>query len=127
MKRLTTSLAVFLLLMHNSSYAKDSNELLRDCNQALKALNSETSQAIDFSAAWRCMAFINGVTVTFSFTRGYYGLSDFAEICLPSDDGLSVSQYVRIATKYMRENPENLFLPPPIAQVVSALKGAYRC
>jgi len=129
MKLVTTSLAVFLLLIHSSSYAEDSDRLLRDCNYGVQVLNNEANQSTDFNAAWRCVSFVDGVTTAFAFARGYYNLPDtrgFAGICLPTDKGLSVGQYVRITTKYMRENPENLF-EPPIAQVVGALIDAYPC
>lgn len=98
----------------------DGNELLGQCQQFIKAADSEVNfNRVD---AGVCGGFVQGVNSTVFFLSG--DLENDAKFCTP--DGVTNGQLVRIVVKYLKDNPK-LLNNSRAGLVWFALKDAYPC
>lgn len=98
----------------------DGNELLAQCQQYLKAADSESNY--DRIDAGLCTGFLQGVLGAFTFLREE--LENDSKFCVPN--GVTNVQTARIVVKYLKDNPKLLNLNRT-GLVWSALKDAYPC
>jgi hypothetical protein len=98
----------------------DGNELLGQCQQAIKSADSERDY--DRFEAGACAGFVMGVQSTVTFFSEFLNKED--KFCMP--DNVTNSQMVRIVVKYLKDNPKNLNLNMT-GLVWAALKDAYPC
>ena len=112
----------FFFVLPSSSYAYylSGNELLEDCLESMKILNSEKKNN-PFKAGI-CMGYI----------EASYDMSDFITIAahmnetICMEQGISTGQLVGIVVKYLKENPEKLH-EQGASLVWMALTGAFPC
>jgi len=100
--------------------AYDGNELLRQCQQYIRAADDEKNY--DRIDAGMCGGFIQGVDSTFAMLGD--NLKKDARLCMPQ--GVTNSQLVRVVVKYLKDNPKLLNLHK-VALSWAALRDAYPC
>jgi hypothetical protein len=98
----------------------DGNELLRQCQQYIKAMDGERNY-IEVEAGV-CGGFVQGVSNTVSLLSN--DLKKDAKFCKPAT--VTYGQLVRIVVKYLKDNPKLLDMDRT-ALVWFALSDAYPC
>lgn len=98
----------------------DGNSLLLQCQQYIKAADSEKNY--DRVDAALCLGFLQGVQSSFSFLSD--DLKEEAKFCLPN--GVTNGQITRIVVKYLKDNPK-LLNKNRMGLVWLALTDAYPC
>ncbi|WP_425563060.1 Rap1a/Tai family immunity protein [Luteimonas vadosa] len=120
---------LFLTLPVSSQIAaaSDGNELLSQCSVILEAMdgnktgNATSREAVD---ATRCMSFVSGVSQTSTLYEASGKMSK-PSVCGP-DQGITTSQAVRIAVKYLKEHPQDLHQKASML-VMYSLMDAFPC
>jgi hypothetical protein len=113
--------AGLLLLSSNLSFG-DGNELLSNCNAALK-VKENSLEGANWAQVGFCLGMIQGVT---NLNLQYQGMLDKkALFCLP-ESGIESGQAVRIVVKYLEDHPEKLY-EKEVGLVSDAFREAYPC
>ena len=98
----------------------DGNELLRQCQQYIKLIDSEKNY--NLVDAGFCGGFVQGVHGTVAFLSD--DLVKEAKFCSPN--GVTNNQLVRIVVKFLKDNPKQLNLNRT-GLVWAAFQDAYPC
>ncbi|WP_063912772.1 Rap1a/Tai family immunity protein [Pseudomonas sp. p21] len=121
MKSIAVVLSAALGLMSNAALG-NGNELIGQCQAAVKAIDGSQTNASAFGAGF-CMGKVTGVMDMISifsdrFEKQY-------QICMPTP-GIQYGQGVRIVTKYLQDNPTLLHLEDTFL-IHMALRRAFPC
>ncbi|VVP04723.1 hypothetical protein PS900_03028 [Pseudomonas fluorescens] len=109
-------------LMASGSAMADGNQLLSDCQSAVKLFETNGKEGNAFGAG-TCIGIINGVTSLRGMTNP--ALPVEAQTCLPTPSPPNI-QAARIAVKYLEGHPEKLNLDDGILMLF-ALQRAFPC
>jgi hypothetical protein len=99
----------------------DGNKLLRECEDALKAVGTTTTTAREFGQGLYCIGFVHGL-VDMNTVYDADGAATF--FCPPQE--FTVGQGVRVVVKFLQDHPERLHKDEAIL-AVSALQQAFPC
>lgn len=116
-------LAVVISFCFASSSLADGNELLRECNAAIRFLDNGQVKPNDYQDVGYCFGFCNGVMSSIYFYNEH--LPVHQRLCLP-EKGLSTEQVVRIVVKFLKDNPSILHYEQSTL-VLLAIGKSYLC
>ncbi|WP_236185904.1 Rap1a/Tai family immunity protein [Pseudomonas juntendi] len=121
MKLTSVLFAAALVLMSNTALG-NGNELIGQCQAAVKALDGSQANASAFGAGF-CMGKVTGVMDMISIFSGRFE-KDY-RVCMPTP-GIQYGQGVRIVAKFLADNPTSLHLQDTIL-IHMALRRAFPC
>ena len=118
------TLLIFALLLTPSAQA-DGRLLLERCSEAVKMLDSSGGSALGGLKGGFCLGYIEGI-VDYNVVTSVLILDkpDGTFFCPPQN--VTVGQYARILTKFLRENPEILHESNSLV-VTKAFGNAFPC
>ena len=118
--------SIVLIGLATSALAKeyDGNELLRNCNAAVKQEDGVKIDAVEILGATYCLGYLAGFTSAHSIVVGVAKLKK-PLYCAPSN-GNETGQLARIVTKYLKNNPKYLHESARI-NVAAAFTSAFPC
>jgi hypothetical protein len=111
--------------MQGPSKQFDGNELLRNCNEAVRLADGEKLDLAAMGSAMFCQTYVA------AWIDGYVAAKTISEqnwrfpYCPPSS-GWDNTQSVRIVTKWLKDNPEQLHNRATLSVMV-ALSKAFPC
>lgn len=114
---------IFIILaisLFSSTCFANGNDLLNKCNDAIQAFDYNIVKSEHNIAA--CALYIEGVADTI---RAFDTDQKVLKVCWPKTP-LSTAQLVRIVTKYLKENPQNLHVEKSFL-VMHSLSLAFPC
>lgn len=120
--KLTTALFAAALALMSHTALGDGNQLIGQCQAAVKALDGSKANASTFGAGF-CMGKVTGVVDMISifsdrFEKEY-------RVCMPTP-GIQYGQGVRIVAKFLADNPTLLHIEDTIL-IHMALRRAFPC
>ena len=109
-KKITTGLALSMMLSSGVAVATDGNKLLEECQSVVNYMNDDSTFNPDFSrgmAFGTCFGIAEGVRNTMTM-YSLVGTQDSPfRVCFP-DDNIRNDQATRIITSYLKKNPSDL-------------------
>lgn len=103
--------------------AEDGNQLLQQCQSAVRGLDNiskPSDQGIDIG---HCFGMVNGIKSTMMYH--YPVLPQAYKTCFP-DGGISDAQGARVVAKYLQDNPAQLHEEATFLTIIAFMK-AYPC
>ena len=119
--KLSLLVALSFFLAFSAAWA-DGNELLNNCNAALRVFDNQSHAVDDLTKAGFCLGYISGARDTLIFWQ--LTSPDAKRVCFPVN--VSIPQLIRVVVKYLNENPKDLNMEE-IFLVLPAFKNAFPC
>ena len=119
--------AGLVLFATNPSFASginDGNDLLRECNEAIRYSEQKSSE-IDKASAAHCLGIMSGIVTLNNIYIEVLKLEKEAMFC-PPGGGISSLQATRIVVKYLKEHPDDLHIGGVVLSTL-ALNKAFPC
>ena len=110
------------LTPQKTDLARDGNQFLEDCTQAIRSMDGETLTGHQVNLNLHCVAYIEG----FTDAQLWYVLVMNGPPLYCSPEGVKVGQATRIVVKWMKEHPESLHLEKGFITGI-ALRIAFPC
>jgi hypothetical protein len=111
------------MLASGGAMAEDGNQLLQQCQSAVRGLDNiskPSDQGVDIG---HCFGMVNGIKATMMYH--YPMLPQAYKTCFP-DGGVSDAQGTRVVTKYLQDNPAQLHEEATFLTILAFMK-AYPC
>ena len=133
MKRITTLVIVTLSMLfavsarigsaQDAKPTLDGNQLLQECNLAIKATDGARLTTTEAYIAGHCVGYLAGVYDALWMTPGHLPGKD----CIAAiPDGVSITELVKVVVKYLNDHPNRLHLDYEVLTFI-ALGEAYPC
>lgn len=120
----TVAVALVGLMASRAAVAEaNGNQLLTQCQQAVRAIDNVSKPSDNGVDAGQCFGVVNGVMFMMDYLSD--DLSNDHKACFPKD-GITNWQAVRIVEKFLKENPSILHLEGPFL-TMAAFHEAYPC
>jgi len=120
MKAGIAAIALGIMMVSAGASATDGNDLLSECNTAIRALDKKAHA--DYDVGY-CLGLIQGVLGTASI-MGETAPKNM-QVCLP-DSGVKGQQAIRVTVKFLEDNPK-LLNGDASMLVLLALTDAFPC
>lgn len=123
--KLVLLIAAALITLAPAAFAGeyDGNELLRNCNAAVRQADGEKVDGVEALGGVYCTGYLAGFAASHAVEA--MAKPQRRLYCLP-EKGLEGSQLARIVTKHLKKNPEELHTSARM-HVVTALTVAFPC
>lgn len=123
MKALLMAVALVGMLGSGTAKAANGNELLDSCQQAIRVMDTKTSDGISPLAVGQCFGIMEGVRGVLQILES--NLHKNLRVCFPVG-GINNAQAARIVKKYLHDNPAQLNEDATLL-TIHAFKQAYPC
>lgn len=120
MKAGIAAIVLGVMMVSAGASATDGNDLLSDCNTAIRALDKKANA--DYDVGY-CLGIVQGVLGTASMLRET--APKYMRVCLPKS-GVKGQQAIRVTVKFLEENPK-LLNDDASMLVLLALTDAFPC